>query len=266
MFDNYNRQINYLRISVTDRCNLRCVYCMPEEGVKLLQHNEIVTFEEITNVAFTAVRLGIDKIRITGGEPLVRKGIVSLVEMLADIPGIRDLSMTTNGALLKQHAEPLKSAGLMRVNVSLDTLDPARYRSLTRGGDLHQVLEGIRAAQRVGLTPVKINCVVKNSSTEKDAQMVEEFGKLNGLETRFIHQMNLSDGHFSIVEGGTGGDCSHCNRIRLTASGKLLPCLFSGIEYDIRKMGAEQAIRAAIANKPACGSMNLKGEFYNIGG
>ncbi len=266
MFDSFNRQINYLRISVTDRCNLRCVYCMPEDGVRQLQHNEILSFEEITNVAYTAVKLGIDKIRITGGEPLVRKGIVSLVEMLADIPGIRDLSMTSNGTLLKQFAQPLKNAGLMRVNVSLDTLDPARYRILTRGGDLQQVLEGIMAAREAGLTPLKINCVVKSSSREQDALEVAAYCEENGLEIRFIHQMSLTEGHFSVVEGGSGGDCSHCNRIRLTASGKLLPCLFSGIEYDIRKMGAEQAIRAAIANKPACGSMNLKGEFYNIGG
>lgn len=266
MYDSFDRRINYLRISITDRCNLRCVYCMPEDGIKMLQHTEILSFEEIAEVTRVAVSLGVDKVRITGGEPLVRKGIVSLVEMLGKIEGINDLSMTTNGVLLKKYAGLLREAGLHRVNVSLDTLDTGRFRLLTRGGELSEVLEGIQTASDAGLTPIKINCVVQHSSDEPDARLVAEYCRQHKLEVRFIHQMNLTEGHFSVVEGGTGGDCSSCNRLRLTASGKILPCLFGEQEYDVRKLGIEKAIQLALENKPACGSLNLKGEFYNIGG
>lgn len=266
MYDNYNRRINYLRISVTDRCNLRCLYCMPAEGFEMLQHADILSFEEITEVTRVAVGMGVNKVRITGGEPLVRKGVVNLVKMLAEIPGIDDLSMTSNGTYLARFADQLKAAGLNRINISLDTLDSAKYSKITRGGKLEDVLNGIKAAKDAGLFPVKINCVVQNSSDEPDAQMVAAYCIDNGLQVRFIHQMSLTEGHFSVVEGGSGGDCSICNRLRLTANGKLMPCLFNGIEFDVRLLGAEAAIRKAIEEKPACGSMNLSGEFYNIGG
>ncbi|MHC1776616.1 MAG: GTP 3',8-cyclase MoaA [Lentimicrobium sp.] len=266
MYDSFDRRINYLRISVTDRCNLRCIYCMPEDGIKTLQHSEILTFEEIVEVTRVAVRMGINKVRITGGEPLVRKGIVNLVAMLAEIPGIEDLSMTTNGILLARYAIQLKEAGLNRVNISLDTLDGAKYKILTRGGELIEVLMGIQAAKDAGLNPVKINCVVQQSSGEPDAMIIAEYCRQNGLAARFIHQMNLTEGHFSVVEGGTGGDCSSCNRLRLTANGRILPCLFGDQEFDVRELGPERAIRIALENKPACGSVNLTGEFYNIGG
>jgi len=239
---------------------------MPEDGIKMLQHSEVLSFEEITAITRVAVSLGVNKVRITGGEPLVRKGIVNLVEMLAAIPGIDDLSMTTNGILLARYAVQLKEAGLNRVNISLDTLDGEKYNLLTRGGVLNEVLKGIQAAKDVGFQPLKINCVVRQSAEEKDAKMVAEYCKQQGLEVRFIHQMSLTEGHFSVVEGGSGGDCSNCNRLRLTANGKLMPCLFSELEYDVRLLGAEQAIRMALENKPSCGSMNLTGEFYNIGG
>lgn len=266
MYDNFDRRINYLRISVTDRCNLRCIYCMPEDGIRMLQHDEILSFEEITGITRVAVSLGVNKVRVTGGEPLVRKGIVSLVEMLGAIEGISDLSMTTNGILLAKYADLLANAGLHRVNVSLDTMNPERYRLLTRGGELKEVLSGIQAAIKAGLTPIKINCVVQNSAMEPDAKLVAEYCRQNGLDVRFIHQMSLTEGHFSVVEGGSGGDCSNCNRLRLTANGKLMPCLFNELEYDVRKLGTEKAIRLALENKPACGSMNLTGEFFNIGG
>lgn len=266
MYDSFDRRINYLRISVTDRCNLRCIYCMPEEGIKTLQHREILTFEEIVEVTRVAVKMGINKVRITGGEPLVRKGIVELVAMLSDIPGIEDLSMTTNGTLLGRYAGQLRQAGLNRVNISLDTLDGAKYKMLTRGGELIEVLMGIQAAKDAGLNPVKINCVVQHSSDEPDARIIAEYCRQNGLAARFIHQMSLTEGHFSVVEGGTGGDCSSCNRLRLTANGKILPCLFGEQEFDVRKLGPELAITMALENKPACGSVNLTGEFYNIGG
>jgi cyclic pyranopterin phosphate synthase len=239
---------------------------MPEDGIKMLQHSEVLTFEEIVEVTRVAVRMGVDKVRITGGEPLVRKGIVELVGMIAAIPGIKDLSMTTNGTLLQRFAEDLIKAGLHRINVSLDTIDEGRYKLLTRGGSLSDALNGIKAAMEAGLTPIKINCVVRQSSEEPDAKQVAAYCKQHNLEVRFIHQMSLTEGHFSVVEGGSGGDCSSCNRLRLTANGKLMPCLFSEIEYDVRQLGAEKAIRMAIENKPSCGSMNLTGEFYSIGG
>ena len=227
MFDRFNRQINYLRVSVTDRCNLRCIYCMPEEGVPLLQHDDILRFEEIIEVVKVAVGMGITKIRITGGEPLVRKGIVGLVREIAGINGISDFGLTTNGILLEEFAGPLAEAGLHRINVSLDTLNPSRFAVLTRGGDVNRVIRGIHAAKTTGLNPIKINCVVRNSSGEPDALAVKQFCAEFGLEVRFIHEMNLADGRFTIVENGHGGDCLHCNRLRLTANGMIRPCLFN---------------------------------------
>ena len=266
MLDRYNRKINYLRISVTDRCNLRCTYCMPEEGIALLRHKDILTYDEIRDFTMAAVKAGVTKVRITGGEPLVRKGVVTLVGMIAGINSIRDLSMTTNGVLLKQFAPELKAAGLQRINISLDTLDPVKFRAITRTGDINDVLEGIRAAGNAGLHPIKINCVIKKSKQEEDAVAVTRFCKDNGLEIRYITQMDLVKGHFSLVEGGTGGNCALCNRLRLTANGKLKPCLFSNLEFDIRELGYESALKLAVESKPECGSKNETGAFYNIGG
>lgn len=239
---------------------------MPAEGVSLLQHSDILTFEEIVEVSRVAIQLGIEKIRLTGGEPLVRKGIVELVGMLSELQGLKDLSMTTNGILLAELAQPLKEAGLRRINISLDTLDAERYKQITRGGKIQDALQGIQAAQMAGLYPIKLNCVVKNSSKESDAQEVLLYGIEHGLEVRFIHEMSLTEGHFTVVEGGEGGNCADCNRLRLTANGKLMPCLFNDLEFDVRTLGLEEAIRLAVAQKPVCGSFNLKGEFYNIGG
>ncbi len=266
MYDRFNRLINYLRISVTDRCNLRCRYCMPEEGIRLLPHEDILSFEEIADFTGVAVAKGMNKVRITGGEPLVRKGIVTLVRMLSAIKGINDLSMSTNGTLLNRFAYDLKLAGLHRVNISLDTIDPIRYAYITRTGNLKDVFEGIEAAKDAGLYPIKINCVVKESKEEEDATMVRDFCLRHGLEIRYIRQMDLDKGYFSTVLGGTGGDCSICNRLRLTANGMLKPCLFSDIEFDVRKLGYESAIELAIRHKPKSGSINKNNRFYNIGG
>lgn len=266
MFDRFNRKLNYLRISVTDRCNLRCTYCMPEEGIKLFRHEEILTFDEITGFTKVAVANGVTKIRITGGEPLVRKGVTALIRMISEIKGIEDLSMTTNGTLLKQYAQELRAAGLHRVNISLDTIDPEKFKVITRNGNINDVFEGINAAKEAGLFPVKINCVVKDSKEEEEAKAVARFCIDNNLKIRYIRQMDLVRGHFSIVDGGTGGDCSSCNRLRLTSNGKLKPCLFSNIEFDIRELGFEKAINLAAELKPECGSKNETGTFYNIGG
>lgn len=239
---------------------------MPEDGIQLLKHADILSFQEITDFTRVAVNNGVTKVRLTGGEPLVRKGITALVRMISDINGILDLSLTTNGTLLSQFAGELKSSGLQRVNVSLDTINPERFKEITRGGNIEDVFKGIDAAQQAGLNPVKINCVIKESKEEEDAKTVTDFCVANNLEIRYIRQMDLVRGHFSTVEGGTGGDCKICNRLRLTANGKLKPCLFDNIELDIRKLGYEEAFRLALQLKPACGSVNETGSFYNIGG
>ena len=266
MYDSFNRRINYLRISVTDRCNLRCTYCMPAEGVRMLSHEDILSYEEILGVVRLAVTLGINKVRITGGEPLVRKGIVPFIARVAGIPGILDLGLTTNGILLEEFAKPLADAGLHRINISLDTMDPARFREITRGGELNKVLQGIEASRQAGLQPIKINCVIQNSSDEPDARAVRRFCDGNGLEVRFIHQMNLGEGCFTIVENGHGGDCRNCNRLRLTANGRIKPCLFSDLEFDIRSLGIKEAFQLAAGLKPECGSVNTSDLFHNIGG
>jgi len=265
MFDRFSRSINYLRISVTDRCNLRCAYCMPEDGIRLLDHSDILSFEEITEFTRFAVQNGITKVRLTGGEPLVRKGIVELVSMLSAINGLEDISMTTNGILLSEYAADLKKAGLNRINISLDTVNPDNYCQITRNGDLAKVLEGIDAAHQVGLQPIKINCVLLGQPDDETIQL-RKFCEERGLKLRFIHQMNLKTGEFSNVEGGEGGNCSKCNRVRLLANGDIKPCLFSDLAYNIRELGSEQALNLALGNKPKSGTYNQSGEFYNIGG
>jgi cyclic pyranopterin phosphate synthase len=239
---------------------------MPEEGIQLMQHQDILTFEEITEVVRVAISLGIDKVRFTGGEPLVRKGFPDLVAMIAVIPGIKDLALTTNGLLLGQYAAALKQAGLQRVNISLDTLDPVAYEQITRGGDIRQVLNGIRSAREAGLEPIKINCVVSNTAEEGDALLLREFAEKQGLSVRFIRQMDLETGVFTVVDGGEGGNCSICNRLRLMANGMVKPCLFSDDEFSVRQMGAEKALLSAMAHKPQKGSLNRTRKFYNIGG
>lgn len=266
MLDRFNRNITYLRISVTDRCNLRCRYCMPAEGVEWIPHAGILRFEEITEVVKVAVRLGINKIRLTGGEPLVRKGIQELVRMIAAVEGVKDLAVTTNGILLEKYAAELAAAGLHRVNVSLDTLDPQKYATLTRGGNLIDVLKGLEAARKEGLTPIKVNCVKTQDTAAEDILKLRNFCDRNGYELRFIHQMSLTEGTFAPVEGGDGGRCHICNRIRLTAKGELVSCLFSENGYNIREYGIEEAIRIAIGKKPATGYKNKVHSFYNIGG
>jgi len=191
VFDKFNRNLNYLRISVTDRCNLRCRYCMPEEGIKLFRHEEILTFDEIAGFTEAAVANGVNKVRITGGEPLVRKGVITLVRMISDINGIEDLSMTSNGILLKKYAHELKAAGLHRVNISLDTIDPVKFTAITRNGNINDVLEGIYAAKSAGLFPVKINCVIRDSKDEEEAIGVTRFCLENDFEIRYIRQMDL---------------------------------------------------------------------------
>jgi cyclic pyranopterin phosphate synthase len=190
LVDSFGRLHNNLRISVTDRCNLRCVYCMPEE-VTFLDRSELLTFEEIAHFVRVAVPLGIDKVRLTGGEPLLRRDLHHLVELLAAIPGIHDIGLTTNGLLLAKQAKELHGAGLRRLNVSLDTLDPEHFRALSRRDGLEQVLEGIAVAQAVGFARIKVNAVIIRGMNEDDVVPLASYGREHGVEIRFIEYMPI---------------------------------------------------------------------------
>ena len=305
LVDRHGRRVTYLRVSVTDRCNFRCLYCMPEDGVPSKPHGDILRYEEIARLVRVAASLGISKVRLTGGEPLVRAGIVDLVRMLAAIPGIEDLALTTNGALLAPQAASLAAAGLRRVNVSLDTLRADRFERITRRGRLQDVLDGIAAARRVGLNPVKVNAVVIRGLNDDEVVDVARRSLSDGWHVRFIEVMPLGEGsHWSgdgyvpahetrarieaalgplqaeapdmrgpartwrlpRAEGSIGfispvseHFCGYCNRLRLTADGRLLPCLLSDTEVDVRgllRAGAGDdelaaALAAAVAAKPA---------------
>jgi len=300
--DSYHRPINYLRISVTDRCNLRCIYCMPPEGIPLMSHGDILRYEEIHLVARAAAKLGITKLRLTGGEPLVRAGLTDLVAMLAKIRGIDDISMTTNGVLLERDAVALKQAGLHRVNISLDSLRPERFHKITRIGKLDDVLRGIEAASEAGLDPVKVNMVVIRGTNDDEIshfalltlsdawhvrfiefmpfmekgkknrylmpvseimERIEVLGKLepslpNGVGPAKYYRFPGAKGTIGFISPVTDCFCQACNRLRLTADGKLRPCLFSDDEIDLRsplRQGAtvgeiKRLIRRAAASKP----------------
>jgi len=191
LVDTYGRLHDNLRISVTDRCNIRCFYCMPESGVEFMERGEILSFEEIERFVRVAVRLGITKLRVTGGEPLVRKDLPVLIRKLAEIPGIQDLALTTNAVLLADLAKPLHEAGLRRINVHLDTLDRVRFRQITRRDDLHKVLAGIETCLSLGYGPVKLNAVAVKGLTEPDIVPIARYCREHGIEPRFIEFMPL---------------------------------------------------------------------------
>jgi GTP 3',8-cyclase len=279
--DTFGRLHDNLRVSVTDRCNIRCFYCMPEREVEFAAREEILSYEEIERFVGIAVRLGVTKVRVTGGEPLVRKDLAELVRKLAAIPEIQDLALTTNGVLLPQLAEPLYQAGLRRLNVHLDTLDRERFIRITRRDELDRVLEGLALVKRLGFGPIKINAVAVRDLVEPDLVPLARYGRENGFEIRFIEFMPLDaqglwDRSRVLVAGeiletlsreiaplieipdrdprapateyryadglGTIGFiasvsrpfCQSCNRIRLTADGKLRYCLFALEETDVK--------------------------------
>ncbi len=277
--DIYHRTIDYLRVSITDRCNLRCIYCMPPEGVMPFEHKEILRYEEIVRIVKIAASIGLRKIRITGGEPLVRKDVIYLIASLRNIPGIEEISLTTNAILLSRYAKQLAEAGLNRVNISLDSLNPDRYAEITRGGDIHMVLKGVREAEMVGLNPIKINMVPIRGLNEDE---IEEFSRLTlryPYQVRFIEFMPFgiqdnwrpekfisteemksivacigtltpaklsragparyyrfdgAPGVIGFISPLSNHFCNECNRLRLTADGKLRPCLFSETEIDLK--------------------------------
>lgn len=268
--DPYGRTIEYLRISVTDRCNLRCRYCMPPGGIELKDHDEILPYERIADVAAAAASLGIRKIRLTGGEPLVRKDVHVLVSMLRRIEGIEEIAMTTNGILLTPRAARiLKEAGLDRLNISLDTLDPVRYGDLTRGGNLGDVLAGIEAAAGAGFTGTKINMVVLESTTAEEVEEMERFCGRRGLKLQRIRHFTLDDRGDALLQDPVCDrplPCTECNRLRLTADGKLKPCLFSDVEIEVDPVDPEGSIVEAVSAKPETGESCTGRNMREIGG
>jgi cyclic pyranopterin phosphate synthase len=244
--DQYCRPIDYLRVSVTDRCNLRCIYCMPEEGVQLCSHDEILRYDEIVAVVRAAAELGISKIRLTGGEPLARLGIVDLVRELAAVPDIEDLAMTTNGTLLARYAADLAEAGLKRVNISLDTLQPERFHAITRRGDLRDVLVGIDAASSAGLTPVKINAVVMRGVNDDEVVALASKTVTDGWNLRFIEWMPVGDDTLVHADWREHVVTAGETRARVEAElGPLVPA------YDLVGAGPARTFRLADAGTTA---------------
>lgn len=294
MKDQYGRNINYMRVSVTDRCNLRCTYCMPAEGVPLCSHDDILRVEEIDSIVRTGAALGINKVRITGGEPLIRRGILKIVENTVNTPGISSVCMTTNGILLPQYATSLKELGLERLNISLDTLNPDRYRKLTRGGDLADVRKGLEAAANAGFTGTKINTVLIGGINDDEIPALAALSHDHKLSVRFIELMPMGqctdwpDERFlanssvlaalpQLEAAGTDGVtrlyrlpgakgtiglispmsahfCPDCNRIRITADGRLKPCLHSDTEINLKGIPEEELLpvmEEAVYRKPS---------------
>jgi cyclic pyranopterin phosphate synthase len=296
LVDSFGRVHNNLRISVTDRCNIRCFYCMPAENVRFMERKELLTFEELERIVRVAVGLGIDKVRLTGGEPLVRKNLDRLVALLAAIPGVRDIGLTTNGILLADQAQALYDAGLRRINISLDSLTPEGFREFTRRDGFEQVLEGIEAARAMGFEPIKINAVSVRGFSEKEIVPFGHFARRTGAEVRFIEYMPLDAdnawerekvlfageilqtlgdeilplrpigghepgapatefefedgvGRIGFIASVSQPFCQSCNRMRVTADGKLRNCLFSLDETDLRELirggQSDEAIAAA---------------------
>jgi cyclic pyranopterin phosphate synthase len=265
MFDRFDRSITYMRISVTDKCNLRCRYCMPPEGVPPRRHQDFLSLEQMAAVARAAAGIGVRKVRLTGGEPLVKRGIVDLVRMLAGIPGLEHRAMTTNGTLLEGFAPELKKAGLDSLNISLDTLDPERYRELTRGGDIERALAGIRAALACGF-PLKINVVVLGDTRPEDIQELREYCASTGAALQLINHYELVRAKSDAYGFDRPPACAACNRIRLMADGMLKPCLHSDHEVPLDFSRLEESLREAILAKPARGGTCVNRAMSQIGG
>jgi len=268
MYDQYNRLISYMRISVTDRCNLRCIYCMPADGIALKTHSDILSYESIIEIVQHAALLGITKVRITGGEPLVRKNIEYLVSEIKKTRGILEVTMTTNGILLEKKATLLKKAGLDRVNISLDTIRPELYKQITRTGQVEQVLLGIKSAKAAGFDNIKINTVILKGINDHLIYEMRKFCSQHHLRLQRINHYSLN--RYQKPDKSINLErplpCSSCNRIRLTADGKLKPCLFSDIEIPVDLNNIESSLRQAIERKPEKGVKCIKREIWQIGG
>ncbi|MBI2379584.1 MAG: GTP 3',8-cyclase MoaA [Gammaproteobacteria bacterium] len=307
--DRFGRVVNYLRISVTDRCDFRCVYCMSED-MQFLPRAQLLTLEEIATVARAFVELGVSKIRLTGGEPLVRHNVLWLCEELGAMPGLKELVLTTNGSQLHKMAGSLKSAGVRRLNVSIDTLDAERFRELTRVGDLDTVLKGIESARAQGFERIKLNCVVLKGRNDHEILDLVEYAAAGGLDISFIEEMPLgrisehdrarthmsseeirrhiesrhalipstestggpsryfrlagSDSRIGFISPLSHNFCGSCNRVRLTAEGRLLLCLGNEHSLDLRRVvrahpGDTEALKSAIL-----AAMELKPERHHF--
>lgn len=296
MTDRYGRDIHYLRLSVTDRCNLRCRYCMPAEGICKKRHADMLTEEEMLAAVRAAASLGIHKLRITGGEPLVRKNILSLCSRAAKVAGIDEVCMTTNGTLLPTMAPALRAAGVQRVNISLDTLDPDKYRRITRVGELDDALRGIEAALNAGFEQVKLNAVLIGGVNDDEIPALAALSCRWPVDVRFIelmpmtteeafgaeaylpctavlralptltevpqqggvarlYQLPQAQGNIGLISAVSQHFCAGCNRIRLTADGRLKPCLHGPQELSIKGLTEQEMRRVmqqAITAKPAC--------------
>ena len=296
MIDKYGREISYLRLSVTELCNLRCRYCMPEDGVCKKRHEDMLTREEMLDAVKAAAELGIRKVRITGGEPLVKRDILSICRGVARTEGIEEVCITTNGLLLPELAKPLREAGVSRVNISLDTLDEKKYAYITRRGSLAGAVAGIKAALDAGFDKVKINAVLIGGFNDEEIPALAELTRRYPLDLRFIELMPMLDsrefgpeafipcsvvtdklpelqpepqdkgvarlcrlpgamGRIGLISPVSSHFCAACNRIRLTADGKIKPCLHSGQEFSVKGLDHEgmlEQLRAAILAKPAC--------------
>ncbi len=318
LLDGLGRKIDYLRISVTDRCDFRCLYCMAED-MSFLPRQQVLTLEEIARIAGIFTRLGTRKIRLTGGEPLVRRGIVALCEEIARLPGLRELVMTSNGSQLPHMASQLAAAGVRRLNISLDSLDPQRFRVLTRKGDLAQVLDGIDAARAAGFAAIKLNAVIMKGRNDDEVVDLVGFAVAKGLDISFIEEMPLGnvgrdrgeafcssdevrarlaqrwrlldsaensggpsryvrlDGHphtrVGFISPHSHNFCSTCNRLRLTAEGRLLLCLGHENSIDLRALVRRHplddvpviaAIRAALQRKPARHEFSRDGDVQVV--
>lgn len=297
MIDTFGREIYYLRLSVTDRCNLRCRYCMPADGIcNKKRHEEMLTEDEMVMAVRAAASLGIRKLRLTGGEPLVKKNILSICERCAAVDGIRELCMTTNGTLLPTMAGALKAAGVSRLNISLDTLDAEKYAAITRVGVLDEALRGIEAALDAGFAGIKINAVLIGGFNDGEIPALADLTRRWPVDVRFIELMPMTEnetfgknayvpdeavltalpelvpapqndgvarlyrlpgakGNVGLISAVSNHFCAGCNRIRLTADGKLKPCLHSDRECSIKGLSEEEMrreIEKVILAKPAC--------------
>lgn len=299
MQDSLGREISYMRLSVTDRCNCRCVYCMPEEGVEKRAHSDLLSFEELAEIVRAATQLGVHKVRITGGEPLARRGVENLVKLVTGIDGIDEIAMTTNATLLADKAEVLRAAGLTRLNISLDTLCAEHYRTITRVGELEDALAGLDAARSAGFTGTKINCVLMGGINDDEIADFVELTHDEPYEVRFIELMPMGEcatwpaerfvaadevlaavpefkacgtsgvaelyqvsgyaGRVGLIRAVSHRFCERCDRIRVTADGKLKPCLHSASEIDLRGLVGEElvaALKQGVMAKPAHHNLN----------
>jgi cyclic pyranopterin phosphate synthase len=325
LIDKYNRHLNYLRISITDRCNLQCSYCVPRELIPKLSHTEILTYEEILRVVRIATQLGVSKVRVTGGEPLVRKGVYHFLKQLVATEGLKDVSLTTNGVLLADNLEKIQAAGISRINISLDTLSPTKYRNITGFDEFDRVWQGIEKAHKMGFHPIKLNVVALKGINDNELVEMARLSFRYPFHVRFIEYMPIGQSDFNpgslllapeiksristieqlIPVQGAANDgpaqrykfehaigevgfipamsqhfCNKCNRLRLTASGQLRPCLLSdhqeNLKAVLRQECSDQELAkiffAAVEHKPSDHNLaaqnpkRIAGQMYAIGG